>query len=466
MKTSNKIFYGLSRVGTAITLGIIDFAIIGLYRDHFGLADEFTLFATFFGLLIIAFSSFFMGYLSDRIKTKIGRRRPFILIGVPILSISFIFVLSPQVFFGVPTPGFNTPLFIYLIVLLSIYKFMYGLLVVPYQAWLPELVDDEKETTDLSFWENIFNTIGQAIMIIATVLILPEVGIAADKAPNIASLTIGFYIFLILGIISALVFIPAFIRLREDESKFIPQPSLRKELRVIKENKNCLKFILFQGIASLGLAMVVGNILPFTQLILQFESWEYYLAAITFLLSVLIGYIVIKRSIVRNGKKYTLRMVMIMFASIMPFTVVIGYLVIFQVVSHLIVLIVGIVFLIFVSNGIAGWYIFPYIVYSDIALKDEIETGEPRAAFYQGFSSVPLNIFQAVSMLLTMFIFNANVIPPIPGFFKGSGEPVSFGFIWWGIFAAAFIGVSLLIFQKVELDFDFDELRKKYGRNK
>ena len=74
MKTSNKIFYGLSRIGTAITLGIIDFAIIGLYRDHFGLADEFTLFAMFFGLLIIAFSSFFMGYLSDRIKTRLGRR--------------------------------------------------------------------------------------------------------------------------------------------------------------------------------------------------------------------------------------------------------------------------------------------------------------------------------------------------------------------------------------------------------
>ena len=341
---------------------------------------------------------------------------------------------------------------------------MYGLLVVPYQAWLPELIDEEKETTDLSFWENIFNTIGQAFMIIATVLILPEVGIAADKAPNLSSLTTGFYIFLILGIISALVFIPAFLRLKEDESKFIPQPNLKKELRVIWENKNCLKFILFQGIASLGLAMVVGNILPFTQLILQFEGWEYYLAAITFLLAILVGYVIIKRTITRKGKKFALSMVMIMFASIMPLTILIGYLVVFQVISHLIVLIMGMVFLIFVSNGIAGWYIFPYIVYSDIALKDEIETGEPRAAFYQGFSSVPLNLFQAVSMLLTMIIFNENIIAPIPGFFKGSGEPVSFGFIWWGLIAAIFIGSSILVLRTVELDYDFEALKKKHRR--
>ena len=455
----------MSRFGSAITLGIIDFAILNFYRDHLGLADIFTTFATYFGFIIIAYSQFHMGYLSDKLKTKFGRRKPFVMVGVPLLTISFIFVLTPQLFFGIPTPGFNFPLFIYMITLLSLFKFMYGFLMTPYQAWLPELVDDEKEIPDLSFWENIFNIIGQAVMIIATVLILPQIGIAADKAPNLASLTIGFYIFLMLGIISAVVFIPAIIKLKEDESKFIPQPNIKKEFKVIKENKNFLKFILFQGIASLGIALVVGNILSFVQLILGFEDIEYYIAAITFLLAVLIGLTIFKKIIDRKGKKYTLNLVMLMFACAMPFTVIIGYLVVFKLVSHLIVLIMGIIFLIFVSNGIAGWYLFPYIVYSDIARKDEIETGEPRAAFYYGFSGIPLNIFQAFSMVVGLFIFDIILFPPIPGLTTGSGDPVSWGFVWWGVIAAAFIAGSLLVLRKVELDYDFDALKKKYGRD-
>ncbi|MHA1146287.1 MAG: hypothetical protein ACTSRW_16245, partial [Candidatus Helarchaeota archaeon] len=138
------------------------------------------------------------------------------------------------------------------------------------------------------------------------------------------------------------------------------------------------------------------------------------------------------------------------------------YLVIFGFVSQVVITIVGIIFVCFMAVGLAGWYIFPYLVMADIAHKDELETGEPRAAMYYGFSGLPLNVFQAVSHLLGIFIFEVSILnPPIFGITRAGGLPVSYGYIWWGVISSIFIIASYFIFRHVQIDFDFSKFEKK-----
>lgn len=468
MKTSKKIIYGMSRYGSSFWLGILGFIIYNLYRDYFGLNDLFAGLPIFIGYILIAYSSFHMGYISDKIRTRLGRRKPFIIVGVPLIATCFILLFTPHLFGLVSSVSnfYNFPLFIYLLVFYGAFEFLYGALMTPYQAWLPEIVDEDKEKAQLSVFENVFGIVGNGAGIIMTFLIFPVLlNIKAGETPNFTSLNGAFMMMLVSGIIAAMVFIPAILKIREDESKFIPQPNLRKELKVIWTNKNYIKFLIFQGVASLGMAMVIGNIKSFWELILDFSTTQLVIGFVVFALVILVGLYCFYKLLGKIGKHRTLDVTLLLSAGVLPFTAVIGYLTLFSTLPPSILFIIGMVFVSLAALGLASWYLFPYIVMADIVQKDEIESGESRSAMYHGFQGLPLNIFQAVSTVMTIIIFSTLIFPPIPGLVTGTNKPVSFGYIWWGVLAGIFILAGFIIFQFVQIDFDFEDLKKKHGKS-
>lgn len=94
-----------------------------------------------------------MGSISDNTRTRWGRRRPYIVIGA-ILSA----VLLPLLW--MPPFASENGMFIYLLVMASIYSLTYTLFVVPYTALGYELTDDYDERTRVLAWRMYIGLLG------------------------------------------------------------------------------------------------------------------------------------------------------------------------------------------------------------------------------------------------------------------------------------------------------------------
>ncbi len=91
-----------------------------------------------------------IGAWSDRTRTRIGRRKPFILAGLPILCLAVWFVF-------VPAAGANlTSLFI------GLFFIYLGFTIIdlPYNAWGAELSSDYDERSRVSAWRGAFGSVG------------------------------------------------------------------------------------------------------------------------------------------------------------------------------------------------------------------------------------------------------------------------------------------------------------------
>lgn len=87
-----------------------------------------------------------VGMVSDRLQTRWGRRRPFLLFGSVPFGLAFFFM------FYVPPIQTNLGLVIYYSVIFLIFDTLYTLVNVPYTALTPELSEDYDERSNLAGW--------------------------------------------------------------------------------------------------------------------------------------------------------------------------------------------------------------------------------------------------------------------------------------------------------------------------
>jgi GPH family glycoside/pentoside/hexuronide:cation symporter len=97
-----------------------------------------------------------MGILSDRTRSKLGRRRPYM------LGASFFCGLAFALLFNIPDASTNLTL-VYLGFALALYAVAYTAFQVPYMAMPAEMTDDYHQRTKIMSWRVIFMTIGNIV---------------------------------------------------------------------------------------------------------------------------------------------------------------------------------------------------------------------------------------------------------------------------------------------------------------
>ncbi len=446
-----KASYGIGRLGSSITLDMADLFTGFVYWAYFGLSeDPFLAFlGVAIGKLVIALSSYFSGYLSDRTKTRWGRRKPFILIGAPLLALCFFMLYSPHIFLGEETDSMI--IFSYLLVFNSLYQALYGFLLTPFQAWLPEITTEE-ERLEVSGYQNTVNLIAFVIGAGTAFLIPAIIGESAEDFTTAAFqeandilpfLTNGLLITVIVLIFASSIiifFIPSLLVIQEKEV-FIPQPPIREELNVVFSNRNYISWTLARGTLSIMISGLLGIVLLWIKEVLGFETGDYLIFGVVLLLSIFSGFIFWGRvgSNPNYGKTKSYIFSMLYLACVMPFMMFIG-----QVEAiPLPILIQGVIFAILTAGGLSAYYLLPYAIVGDIVEKDERETGESRAGMYYGFESIPLNFFQFIGYLLV-----GAMIDFLPSITNYTGRTFSQGYLLFGPFSSIIILVSVFIFWK------------------
>ena len=455
-----KVSYGIGRLGSSITIDLADLFTGFVYYAFFGLEEDplLAFLGVAIGKIVIGFTQFSAGYISDRTQTRWGRRRPFIIIGAPLLAICFFFLYSPHLIIG----SVDDPMIIfgYLLIFNALYQAVYGLLTTPFQSWMPEITTEE-ERLEISGYQNTVNLIafilgaGSAFLLPALLDESPE-GIVDLYALNslFPFLTNGLLLtmFIILFALMVIIFyIPALVVIRAKEI-FIPQPNIREELEVVFSNRNYIWWTISRGFLSVALSMIMGIVLIWINKALDFGDIEYIIFGLVLLITIFCGFVFWGNFGNKYGKTKSFIYAMIWAAIWLPFTLIIGQ---NETVTSVIpILLQAIIFVILVGIGLSGFQLLPYAIVADIVEEDERKSGESRAGMYYGFESIPLNIFQFFGYLIVGVILEEE-IPILTVFTRTLSDLLGagWGLALWGPIAVVFILISVFIFwKKVDAD--------------
>lgn len=96
----------------------------------------------------------FLGHWSDGLKSRWGRRRPFLMFGTPVMVVAMVLLWTP------PVRRESVVNVVYLFVVAALYYTAFSAVGMPYDGTLPEMAPDTHERVKLSTWKMIFGIIG------------------------------------------------------------------------------------------------------------------------------------------------------------------------------------------------------------------------------------------------------------------------------------------------------------------
>lgn len=431
------IAFTFPRIFSSLVLGIVGFALFFLYNLAYNVNSVLVGIGVGIGYFSVAAGQFLLGWLSDGKYTKLGRRKPFILIFMPLNAIAFIFLLLPNLLLSNPS---ELTLFIWLIIWDAIFQFSYAYTTV-YQSWMPEQFTTE-ERPKVSQVQNIFNMIGQGAQLVFTFLVLTDARDRIVANPGFIPFDFLLIVFIFSGLLIFFYLISTKIMPIEPHHEI--NSDYIHHLKVILKHKNFLSVTFMQGLASFAWIMMTNVMLNYIEVVLNFGTAEYLIAAVILLFGV-IGFLALwRRLIEKRGKKNTLLSLFLFAMLFLPISLV-GIIPLTPPGST----IFGFIFIIGIAFIFAGWSLFPYIMYADLAEDTEKKEGELMAGIYIGFPSIPLNIFQAFGSILLGLIL---ALPAL------GTATYSFGYVIWGVIASGFLIIAFLFSRKfIKLDFEWQK---------
>lgn len=221
-----KFMYGSGDWGIS-SIGMMRSIFLALYlTDVVGLEPRLASFGALAGIIWDAINDPIIGYLSDRMNTRWGRRRPFLLWFAIPFGLSFIILWSA------PDWDNQVALLTYVTLSFMISDTLTTLVTVPFLSLTPELTPDYDERTSLTSFRSVFQLVGALSMVVAAPTIV-DVVIRAGGSQQQGFMTVG----AIFGAIGAipLILIGLFIRERVTPEKTESIP-FREMLRIAWQN--------------------------------------------------------------------------------------------------------------------------------------------------------------------------------------------------------------------------------------
>ena len=216
-----------------------------------------------------------VGFISDRIRTRWGRRKPFILIGMPIFMAGVWLLWIPPIEFTEVTwlgLTFNTG-YPYLLSALVVLYIGATIQDVPYSAWGAELARDYNERTLVMSWKEAFTVSGSLIGALCPAIIVFW-GFTAP-ADNVYFLTIGLVLVMPFLVFNQLKVVPEY-PVKETNSERLP---LRESFKYVWANEPYRKLVIIFLFSTIGSAMT--NSLSFffvKHVLLAGDLYGFYLA--------------------------------------------------------------------------------------------------------------------------------------------------------------------------------------------
>ncbi|EIZ80525.1 major facilitator transporter [Novosphingobium sp. Rr 2-17] len=169
LSTSVCLGFGIGTVGVSIMLNAVTTYFPAFMSTVLGQSPQLAGYLLMISKLADAVVDVVIGSMSDRARTRWGRRKPFLMAGALLSAVSFLMLFSP------PALGENA-LLMWMIAGLVIYSTAYSLFNVPYMALPAELTDGFHERTRLIGFRTVFVSIGQLLAMAVTAWLIQRGG--------------------------------------------------------------------------------------------------------------------------------------------------------------------------------------------------------------------------------------------------------------------------------------------------
>ena len=153
--------FGIGTVGVSIMLNAVTAYFPAFMSTVLGQSTEIAGLLLMVSKLYDAVADVVIGLVSDRTRSRWGRRRPYLLAGAFVSAASFLMLFAP--------PAMSqAALFAYMLAALVLHSTGYSLFNVPYMAMPSEMCDSFQERTRLISYRTVFVSIGQLLALAGT----------------------------------------------------------------------------------------------------------------------------------------------------------------------------------------------------------------------------------------------------------------------------------------------------------
>ncbi len=218
-----KLMYGAGDIGFSLTSTILGVYFLFFMIEVVGLRPAVAAIPIGIGKVWDFVNDPIFGYISDRTRTRWGRRRPYLLFGALPLALTFTMLWY--------RPGFESTaaLVVYYSVAYIIFEASATLLYMPYFALTPELTSDYDERTSLTSYRMFFSILGSLLAFTLPLIIIGS--FIPENAPKV--LLMG----AIFGLMSALPMFVTFFGTEEREDySDLEKPTLWESIKSVWKN--------------------------------------------------------------------------------------------------------------------------------------------------------------------------------------------------------------------------------------
>lgn len=441
------IAYGIGNLGQALFFNSVQGYLLFFYVDTVHLDSRLVglAFAVAYGVWN-AINDPLAGAISDRTRSRWGRRLPYIMFGTPFLFLLFALVWWPPVGGRPLANPQDWGVLLYFGVVIALFDLAYTVVSVAYGALFPEMYEELGERTEVSIYQQVAAMVGTAL----GMAVMP---VLADALAGRFGVLGGWsWTGIILGAAGAAAFAISVLGSRER-----PEASRGQGLPLLRTFKETLAdgtFLAYTGanlmicymwswlaaMAPFFIKYVIG--LPESQTSLLFSGM--FVAAIVF-------YPVWRRVALRVGSRTGLAAAVSLFAvAMLPVLAV-----------RTLVQAIGMIVLAGAANS--GITLLRGIVLSDVIDQDELRTGLRREGAYMGVNAfierlVLVLVGGSTSLVLALSGYDAS-LPAQPPTVATSIR------VGMGLFPLAALGIFLLAFSRYPLGkTQVEALREKLAK--
>jgi GPH family glycoside/pentoside/hexuronide:cation symporter len=367
----------------------------------------------FLGRIVDAIANPLVGHLSDKLKSRFGRRIPFIAAGTPFLITAFILIFHPPVATESVTNA------IYLAVMMSFLWIFFTVVVAPYLALLPEIVSSRSERINLATYMAIFGILGLFIAFLGSGFLIEHFDFRIMAIVTGAIVLISFYVPVI------------FIRETPWSSAKEVSLSLTQAIKQCFRNKPFLYYVSGHVLVMMGIS-IASAAAPFIVTVLMGVGQEWAGYALGLMIGVaLLFFPVVNYLAKRFGKKPVAAASILIFSILVSMFGTVG-------VFPFPPFYYGLSLITLMGIALSGSMAIGNAIIADVIDHDERMTGFRREAMYFGVQGLLVKSGTGVSVLILTLLLDV--------FGKTPAEPL--GVTLAGPVAGIIAFIGFLVFLK------------------
>ncbi|MFO8036613.1 MAG: MFS transporter [Anaerolineales bacterium] len=389
MTRGEKLMYGVGDIGFSLTTTILGAYFAIFLTDVVGLRPGIAAIAVFIGKSWDYVNDPVFGHISDRTRTKWGRRRPYLLFGALPLALTFTMLWwQPSLENPIMLAGYYSLAYI-------LYEAAATFLYMPYFALTPELTSDYDERTSLTSYRMFFSILGSLLAFTVPLMIVGS--FSPENANRV------FLMGLFFGLLAAAPMFVVFFG-TEERQEFIEldKPTLRQSIKAAWDNRP-FRFGLAIFLATwISVDVLQSMLLFFIKYVVQRESQNDVIMATIFVVAIFalpIWNWVSKRWSKRWAYIYGIAfwaVVQLVLITVTPQTSL--WLILF------LCTLAGV--------GVAAAHVLPWAILPDAIEWDEYKTGKRHEGMFYSLTTLTRKIASSVAIPLVLLLLDVTGYQP------------------------------------------------------